>query len=53
MGGRKFRRTVTRQINMIESAEGKRLLGGPGHAPEKICKITPKVHVFVHSESKF
>ena len=24
-----------------------------GHAPEKNCKITLKIRVFVHSESKF
>ena len=52
--GLKFRRTVTPQINNMESTEGKTIVGwSVEHATEKICKITLKLRVFVHSGSKF
>ena len=38
----KFRRTVTPHCRVVR-----------GHAPEKICKITLKARVFVHSGNKF
>ena len=54
MAGLKFYRTVTPQINIMKSAEGKTIVGwSGGMLRKKICKITLKILVFVHSGGKF
>ena len=50
-GGLKFCRTVTPQIYIMESAEGKTIVGWSGGMLRK--KFAKFIRVFVHSESKF
>jgi len=54
-GGAKFcHNRVTSQINFRGSAEGTTILEGPSTCPqEHFAKLHLKMHIFMHSGSKF